>query len=272
MLGRLLSVLAIRSGNRHRSVSAVGSKEKEINPGFVANCEMDTHADTCVAGPNFRIDELTGEHCDVAPYSSDYEPIKDVPIVNASTAFTDEETGETMILQFNQVLWYGKRLSMSLINPNQIRHAGLVVSDDPTDKTRDFGIVGDHCYIPFEMSGTTVLFKSRVPTQWEMENCRMVVLTLDVPWNPSQVTIASVAPLSDETLEMRTYRTVCALVNVPRCDEDDCACYSDSLRMNRLACYDVWYLPCMLPLPIVRNLQLHMLELKTDIRESHLKW
>ncbi len=153
---------------------------------------MDTHADTCVAGLNFCIDELTGEHCDVVPYSSDYKPIKDVPIVNASTAHTNEKTGETLILRFNQALWYGKKLSISLLNPNQIRHFGLVVSDDPTDKACVLGIVGNDFIAPFEMSGTTVLFKSRVPTQWEMENYRIVELTAHAPWDPSEVTIACV--------------------------------------------------------------------------------
>jgi hypothetical protein len=84
----------------------------------MARCELDSHADTCVAGPNFQVDENTGEHCDVSPYSNDYKPIKDIPIVNASTTFTDPNTGETIILRFNQVLWYGHRLAMSLINPN----------------------------------------------------------------------------------------------------------------------------------------------------------
>jgi hypothetical protein len=49
---------------------------------------MDSHADTCVAGPDFRIDEYTGEHCDVTPYSSEYEPMSNIPIVNALTAYT----------------------------------------------------------------------------------------------------------------------------------------------------------------------------------------
>jgi hypothetical protein len=120
------------------------------------DAKSDSHADTCVAGPNFRIDEYTGEHCDVTPYSSEYKPLKDVPIVNASTAYTDESTGETLVLRFNQVLWYGNRLGMSLINPNQIRHYGLTVSDDPTDKTRKFGITGEDFIVPFDMSGTTV--------------------------------------------------------------------------------------------------------------------
>jgi hypothetical protein len=101
--------------------------------GTIARCEMDSHADTCVAGPNFVVDEYTGENCDVTPYSNKYQPIMGVPIVNASTAYTNPETGETVILRFNQVLWYGKKLDMSLINPNQIRYNGLVVSDDPTD-------------------------------------------------------------------------------------------------------------------------------------------
>ncbi len=107
----------------------------------------------------------------------------------------------------------------------------MAVSDDPTDKTRDFDIVGDDFYIPFDMSGTTVLFTSRVPTQWEMENSRIVELTLDVPWNPSQVTIASVTPLANETLEVATHRTVFALDNVPRFDDVDCTCYYSDLSV-----------------------------------------
>ena len=72
---------------------------------------MDSHADTCVAGPNFIVVEFTGEHCDVTPYTADYQPIlSNIAIVNAATAYTDETTGTTTILYFNQVLWYGKRM------------------------------------------------------------------------------------------------------------------------------------------------------------------
>jgi hypothetical protein len=72
---------------------------------------------------------------DVALYASDYKPIKDVPIVNASAAYTDKESVKALVvLQFNQVLWYSKKSSMSLFNPNQRWHLGLTVSDNPTDK------------------------------------------------------------------------------------------------------------------------------------------
>ena len=198
--------------------------------GTIARCELDSHADTCVAGPNFHVDEYTGEHCDVTPYSTDYQPLKDIPIVNASTAFTDPHTGDTVILRFNQVLWYGRRLTMSLINPNQIRHAGLTVSDDPTDKTRDFGILGNDFFLPFQMVGTTVFFESRVPTTWEYANCRIVELTIDAPWNPGEVNIALLSSHDEHTLEAQTYRSLCAMDRIPRCINQcttECECGSD---------------------------------------------
>ena len=141
----------IRSGNRNRVINAVSRNEFISEEGTVARSEMDSHADTCVAGPNFMILEFTGEQCDVTPYTNEYQPITNVPVVNAVTAFTDESSGETVILHFNQVLWYGKRMKMSLINPNQLRHHGMTVSDDPTAGTRPFGISGDGLFVPFQM-------------------------------------------------------------------------------------------------------------------------
>ena len=178
--------------------------------GFVARCEMDSHADTCVAGPNFVVDEYTGENCDVVPYSNDYQPIKGVPIVNASTAYTHPETGETVILRFNQVLWYGHAMDMSLLNPNQIRYNGFTLSDDPTDNNRIFGISGTDLEIPFEITGTTVLFVSHSPSQWELDNCRVVELTLDSPWNPQEVFIRGLST-KGTNVEATTMRQIHAV-------------------------------------------------------------
>lgn len=66
--------------------------------GKVARCEMDSHANTCVAGPNFMVLSFTGKQCDVTPYRNDYQPITNVQVVNAATAFPDESTGVTSIL------------------------------------------------------------------------------------------------------------------------------------------------------------------------------
>jgi hypothetical protein len=69
----------------------------------VSTLEMDTHADTCVLGPNFVILHYTGRGCDVSDYTELYESVKAVPIVSSVTAWTDEETGSTYILTLMNV-------------------------------------------------------------------------------------------------------------------------------------------------------------------------
>jgi hypothetical protein len=59
--------------------------------------EMDTHADTCVLGPNFIILHFTRRECDVSPYTEVHESVKAVPIVSGATAWKDEGTGLTYI-------------------------------------------------------------------------------------------------------------------------------------------------------------------------------
>ena len=205
---------------------AIGSSPTfTSNPGTVARCELDTHADTCVAGPNFMVHEYTGENCDVAPYSKEYNPIVNVPVVNAITAYTDTDSGQTLLLRFNQVLWYGDKLDMSLINPNQIRYNGITVSDDPTNRDRLFGIDGDDFSVPFQMEGTTVFFESRVPSKWEIENCPVIELTMDVPWNPSEVYINSVN--TNATMEDTTMREIHAMETGNKYrPQSECECHA----------------------------------------------
>ena len=59
-----------------------------------------------------------------------------VPIVTGATE-VDLENGSTVVTIFGQVLWFGDRMDKSLINPNQCRHDGIPVCDDPTDNYFD---------------------------------------------------------------------------------------------------------------------------------------
>lgn len=182
---KTLHIQQVRTGRRSARINSVHVTDPsfQTTEGKVAKCEMDTHADTCVAGSNFLMCEFDGTTCEVMPFSSEYESMKDIPIVSAATAWTNEETGETVILYFHQVLWYGDKLNNSLINPNQLRHFGRPVCDDITDRNRTFGIdVDNEFVIPFTMEGTTISFTSRVPTRWEMENCRIFIMTDESPW------------------------------------------------------------------------------------------
>ena len=75
----------------------------------------------------------------------------------------------------------------------------MSVSDDPTDSTRAFGItIANVVHVPFKMDGTTVYFETRVPTQYELENCKTIQLTDDTVWEPSSVSIANVAVMSSD--------------------------------------------------------------------------
>jgi hypothetical protein len=44
--------------------------------GHIARDELDTHTDTCCAGANWSLMELTSEICDVNPFLDSYQPIQ----------------------------------------------------------------------------------------------------------------------------------------------------------------------------------------------------
>ena len=96
----------------------------------VGRLELDSHADTIVAGANCCILKYTGRECDVSPYSSEYSPVTGVPIVKAATVWQSQHTGQEYLLIFNQAL-YMPSLTNSLINPNQLRAYGITVQDNP---------------------------------------------------------------------------------------------------------------------------------------------
>jgi len=147
--------------------------------------EIDNHANTTCFGKNFRVISFTSEMCSVSPYLSEYDSITDIPICTAATA-VDLNTGETIILEFGQGLWFGDRMNHSLINPNKYRVYGLSVCDDPTDKHRDIGMhLPDNYFLPFKMLGTTCYFEPRSPTVEELESCQTFEVSDDNNWDPT---------------------------------------------------------------------------------------
>ena len=156
-------------------------------------CEIDNHADTTCFDKNFRVISFTSEVCSVSPYLSEYDSINDIPICTATTA-VDLVTGETIILEFGQGLWFGDRMNHSLINPNQSRAYGLSVCDDPTDKHRDISMqLPDNHFLPFKMRGTTCYFESRSPAVDELELCQTFKVSDEHHWNPTdEIFIATV--------------------------------------------------------------------------------
>ena len=152
--------------------------------------ELDSHADTCVAGANFQLVETTGEYAIVHPYSDGYEPVK-VPIATVETAYTSPITGETVILVGHQHLYFGDKMDHSLLNPNQLRHAGATVWDCPKQFNLDSEFCirleddeGEPFVIPLELHGVIQYLECHIPTDEENMRCRRIEYTSDAPWDP----------------------------------------------------------------------------------------
>jgi len=191
-----------------RSINSARSHSTATPASIVANCEVDSHADTCCLGANFVPVYFMGKVCDVSPFLDSMPTQNDVEICTGATAFEDD-TGNTVILIVNEALWMGDRMQHSLINPYQIRAAGIQRCDDPTDDNRPFGIQVDEFQIPFKMAGSTCIFPTRTPTQWELDNCPHVEITSDLEWNPNGVHFGHDVSVDDsgESVTISAYDT-----------------------------------------------------------------
>jgi hypothetical protein len=72
------------------------------NGACVDRSDMDSHADTCVAGCNMVVLEETCQTVSVTPFTSEYNALKEIPIVSAATAYDCPTDGETYLLIFNE--------------------------------------------------------------------------------------------------------------------------------------------------------------------------
>ena len=163
--------------------------------------ELDSHADTVVLGSNCVILNYTGRECDVSPYTDTYDAIKGVPIVKGATAWTSDLTGKSFILVFNEALWMGDVMEHSLINPNQLRHYGVNVQDNPISATQvHISTEDDEFLIPLATDGTTIYFPSRTPTAKELQTCRHIILTSHAEWNPRDVSFPDPSHRVEERL------------------------------------------------------------------------
>ena len=150
--------------------------------------ELDSHADTAVLGRNCTILNYTGRECDVSPYTDSYEAIKNVPIVTGATAWTSQTTGETYILVINDSLWMGDVLDNSLLNPNQLRHHGVKVQDNPYDDTELHMATEDGDFIiPLQATGAIISLCTRNPTDQELQTCPHIILTSKQQWDPNEL-------------------------------------------------------------------------------------
>ena len=69
----------------------------------------------------------------------------------------------------------------------------MTVDDVPVQYNRNSGhcIKADGLQIPLKMNGVISYFDSRYPSEEELENCKRIYLTADIPWEPYAPTLQS---------------------------------------------------------------------------------
>ena len=178
-------ICGFHTSDRTTVIAASKSHSRRKHGGtLIGQCELDSHADTTVAGGNCCVLHYTGRECDVFPYSEDYKPVKGVPIVTAGTAWQSPFTGQTYILVFNEAL-HMPSLPNSLINPNQLRYYGTWVQDNPVlDSPLHIRTEDASFSMPLEIRGTTIFAVTQTPTEHELNTCPRIILS--VPSNSSK--------------------------------------------------------------------------------------
>ncbi len=173
------------------TISASSQSNSESS---ASRSELDSHADTTVGGANCVLLSGTGEFATVHSFSDERKPFQNVPIGTVATAWVVPETGETIILIFNEALFFGDRLDHSLLCPNQMRAHGIVVSDTPMQfdqqSTHSIYVPDENLVIPLALLGIISNFESHKPSNDELVSCRRAIMTGDIPWNPNDLAFA----------------------------------------------------------------------------------
>ena len=129
----------------------------------------------------------TGRECDVSPYDTNYSPAKNIPIVSAATAWQSQNTGQVYILILNEALWM-PNLPHSLIDPNQLRHFGTTVQDNPVHMSPLHLRTEDARFsMELNMLGTIIYTETRTPTEVELNSCPHIIMSLLHEWHPNKV-------------------------------------------------------------------------------------
>ena len=174
---------AVPSTRYIRYIFSAQTGDTGFEPG---NSNLDSHADTTVAGSNCLLLEETGRMVNVRPFHNASSGFKNIPIATVATLYEDKH-GQPHILIIHEALWFGDTAT-TLLNPNQIRSHGLIVNDVPRqfDPTSGFNIIdlANDLEIALSVHGVMVGFTSRKPSLEEVGLYAHYELTSKATWDP----------------------------------------------------------------------------------------
>ena len=93
-------------------------------------CELDSHANTCVAGSSTLRVSDEGREVTVHGYSDELAPMT-APVMTVATLWLHPETRQPYTLAMHESLYFRDQMVTTLICPNQVRANGIKVEDVP---------------------------------------------------------------------------------------------------------------------------------------------
>lgn len=122
----------------------------------------------------------------------------------------------------------GDDMDHSLVNPNQLRHFGVNVQDNPYCRTQIMHMAteDEDVIIPLLSDGTIIYFSSRTPTEKELHECRHVEFTSKAEWNPRDVSFPEAPDCVEEEGKL-TSRVNAIQVQRQRSNKVGCECETE---------------------------------------------
>ena len=82
----------------------------------------------------------------------------------------------------------GDLMKHSLINPNQLRHYGVIVQDNPmSPKPMHIRTEDSRFNLELKMKGTTIFADTFTPSEKELHECPHIIMSSAHEWNPHTV-------------------------------------------------------------------------------------
>jgi hypothetical protein len=123
-------------------------------------------------------------------FTSEYEPMRNIPVAKTATAYDDPYDHETYILVTEYSLYFGDKLENTLLCPQQMQSHGIEVDDVPRHLSIDgksshsINIPAEDVHLPLLLHRCISYLPTRYPTDYELEHCKWLILSSDAIWDP----------------------------------------------------------------------------------------
>ena len=116
----------------------------------------------------------------------------------------------------------GNTMDHTLINPNQLRHFGTKIQDDPTSD-RPLSIITEDNEFCMElaMAGTIVHANTHSPTDQELHSCPHIVISSPQSWDPHKVTFPACRRSLDKEIGGLRHISAISTLRERLCGDED---------------------------------------------------